>query len=126
MTSFHLQNLNNELFLFSAYEAEESTRGFGHQYKALPMVLANGTVMWWPPIRIKAYCQLDMSNFPFDEQSCWLAFGPWSHDSTDVRSVTSIHLHLHGLIFTARKRSLGQGNIFAPVCHSVHRVGEGG
>ena len=24
-------------------------------------------------------------------------------------------------IFTARKRSLGQGNIFAPVCHSVHR-----
>ena len=25
------------------------------------------------------------------------------------------------LIFTARKRSLGQGNIFASVCHSVHR-----
>ena len=27
-------------------------------------------------------------------------------------------------IFTARKRSLGQGNVFTPVCHSVH--GEGG
>ena len=27
------------------------------------------------------------------------------------------------LIITARKRSLGQGNIFAPVCHSVHRGG---
>ena len=25
------------------------------------------------------------------------------------------------IIFTARKRSLGQGNIFTPVCHSVHR-----
>ena len=25
-------------------------------------------------------------------------------------------------LITARKRSLGQGNIFAPVCHSVHRV----
>ena len=24
-------------------------------------------------------------------------------------------------IFAAHKRSLGQGNIFAPVCHSVHR-----
>ena len=24
------------------------------------------------------------------------------------------------LLITARKRSLGQGNIFAPVCHSVH------
>ena len=26
-------------------------------------------------------------------------------------------------IITARKRSLGQGNIFTPVCHSVHRGG---
>ena len=26
-------------------------------------------------------------------------------------------------IFTARKRSLGQGKIFTPVCHSVHRGG---
>ena len=24
-------------------------------------------------------------------------------------------------LITARKRSLGQGNIFTPVCHSVHR-----
>ena len=27
------------------------------------------------------------------------------------------------LVITARKRSLGQGNIFTPVCHSVHRGG---
>ena len=27
------------------------------------------------------------------------------------------------LIFTGRKRSLGQGNVFTPVCHSVHRGG---
>ena len=26
-------------------------------------------------------------------------------------------------VITARKRSLGQGNIFAPVCHSVHGGG---
>ena len=26
-------------------------------------------------------------------------------------------------IVTARKRSLGQGNMFTPVCHSVHRGG---
>ena len=26
-------------------------------------------------------------------------------------------------LVTAGKRSLGQGNIFAPVCHSVHRAG---
>ena len=27
------------------------------------------------------------------------------------------------IVITARKRSLGQGNIFTPVCHSVHRRG---
>ena len=27
---------------------------------------------------------------------------------------------IHYLIFTARKRSLGQGNVFTSVCHSVH------
>ena len=25
------------------------------------------------------------------------------------------------ILFTARKRNLGQGNVFTPVCHSVHR-----
>ena len=37
------------------------------------------------------------------------------------------HHHVHSpkgieqqLIITARKRSLGQGNVFTPVCHSVH------
>ena len=29
----------------------------------------------------------------------------------------------HSYIFTAPKRSLGQGNIFTPVCHSIHRGG---
>ena len=33
---------------------------------------------------------------------------------------SGVHLP-HILIITARKRSSGQGNIFAPVCHSVHR-----
>ena len=30
-----------------------------------------------------------------------------------------------GNVFTARKRSLGQGNIFTHVCHSDHRGGSG-
>ena len=30
-------------------------------------------------------------------------------------------MNRNALIFTVRKRSLGQGNVFTPVCHSVHR-----
>ena len=32
-------------------------------------------------------------------------------------------MNRNALIFTVRKRSLGQGNVFTPVCHSVHRGG---
>ena len=32
---------------------------------------------------------------------------------------------IHYLIFTARKRSLGQGNVFTSGCHSVHGGGGG-
>ena len=35
----------------------------------------------------------------------------------------NLPLLMHICIFTARKRSLGQGNIFTPVCHSVHGGG---
>ena len=51
-----------------------------------------------------------------------------SSDSPLVRHLLTFRLptfqHLLDLlIFTARKQSLGQGNIFTPVCHSVHRGG---
>ena len=32
------------------------------------------------------------------------------------------HLPTDNMI-TAHKRSLGEGNVFTPVCHSVHRAG---
>ena len=37
--------------------------------------------------------------------------------------VTPWHLQKLFYVITARKRSLGQGNIFTPVCHSVHGGG---
>ena len=35
----------------------------------------------------------------------------------------SIRVNCTETIFTTRKRSLGQGNVFIPVCDSVHRRG---
>ena len=42
---------------------------------------------------------------------------PWSPAEQKLEMLCD----MHSLIFTARIRSLGQGNIFTPVCHSVHR-----
>ena len=35
----------------------------------------------------------------------------------------SVKFCYHSTLVTARKRSLGQGNVFTPVCHSVHGGG---
>ena len=43
--------------------------------------------------------------------------------NTERYSNISISISSEVIIFTTRKRSLGQGNIFTPVCHSVHRGG---
>ena len=39
----------------------------------------------------------------------------------NIQSLDMTNDKTPSLLITARKRSLGQGNIFAPVCHSVHR-----
>ena len=38
-----------------------------------------------------------------------------------TRRVILSSIRGQGFLITPRKRSLGQGNIFTPVCHSVHR-----
>ena len=49
-----------------------------------------------------------------------------------LSTVFSIHSNSYCLVactnqfFTARKRSLGQGNVFTRVCHSVHGNSGGG
>ena len=43
--------------------------------------------------------------------------------TTHTVSKRAVCILLECLLITARKWSLGQGNIFTPVCHSVHRGG---
>ena len=53
-------------------------------------------------------------------KSCYMSFTIlWPFVVHNV--IPDTKLCLFKAIITARKRSLGQGNIFAPVCHSVHR-----
>ena len=41
----------------------------------------------------------------------------------DAVNEWAVHILLECMLVTTRKRSLGQGNIFTPVCHSVYRGG---
>ena len=41
---------------------------------------SDGTARWIPPAIYKSSCPLDMRNFPFDVQTCYLKFGSWTYD----------------------------------------------
>ena len=42
----------------------------------------------------------------------------------DAVNEWTVHILLECMLVTTHKRSLGQGNIFTPVCHPVHKGGE--
>ncbi|XP_070541289.1 neuronal acetylcholine receptor subunit alpha-9-like [Ptychodera flava] len=44
----------------------------------------DGTVMWAAPAIIKTHCKLDVTHFPFDEQTCIVLFGPWQHSAEEI------------------------------------------
>ncbi|XP_071946483.1 neuronal acetylcholine receptor subunit beta-4-like [Antedon mediterranea] len=43
-------------------------------------VFYNGTVSWQPPAVFKSACDIEVTYFPFDEQTCKMKFGSWTHD----------------------------------------------
>lgn len=51
------------------------------------IVQSNGKVFWVPPAIYKSSCKIDIENFPFDEQTCTMKFGPWTHDTAKVDMV---------------------------------------
>ncbi|XP_071504068.1 neuronal acetylcholine receptor subunit alpha-3-like [Diadema antillarum] len=50
----------------------------------MTQVYPNGTVDWFPPAVYRSSCLIHINNFPFDEQSCPLKFGSWTHDYSKI------------------------------------------
>ena len=44
----------------------------------------DGSIFWSRPGLLKSTCQFDLTYFPFDTQLCYLKFGSWSYDSSEI------------------------------------------
>lgn len=48
------------------------------------LVYSDGTVLWVPPATLVAMCQLDLTYWPYDTQTCHLTMGSWTHDGDKI------------------------------------------
>ncbi len=51
---------------------------------ALVMVFPDGTLSWVPHSIFKSSCSINVANFPFDNQTCTMWFGSWTHPISEV------------------------------------------
>ncbi|EJD73859.1 nicotinic acetylcholine receptor subunit type G [Loa loa] len=47
-------------------------------------ILSNGDTQWAPPAKVFSICKLDVRYFPFDDQFCFLEFGSWIYDQSQL------------------------------------------
>ncbi|CAD5113925.1 DgyrCDS3084 [Dimorphilus gyrociliatus] len=52
--------------------------------QALAVIRYDGSVSWFPHTIFRSSCSLDVTNFPFDNQSCHMWFGSWTHPSDQI------------------------------------------
>ena len=64
--------------VFSASEAFDST------YPTNVVVTSEGLCTYIPPGMFRSSCPIDITWFPFDDQSCEMKFGSWTYNGFKV------------------------------------------
>lgn len=70
-------------------DEQDRTGGGEETYKALVKLYPDGRNFWSNAALFKAICEIDVSYFPLDQQTCSLKFGSWTYDSRKLRLTTS-------------------------------------
>jgi len=78
------------------YSADDFTAGY---MPTNAMVHSDGHVFWAPPARLRSSCKVDITYFPFDQQSCLMKFGSWTYDQAQVNFTLMHVFHVHNVMF---------------------------
>ncbi|XP_071481639.1 neuronal acetylcholine receptor subunit alpha-6-like [Diadema antillarum] len=67
-----------DVVLYNSVETTQSVTDI------LATVYADGTIHYIQPHNIKAQCAMDVSRYPYDEQTCELIWGSWAHHTENI------------------------------------------
>ena len=68
-----------DIYLYNTGETPMAELDYTHA-----VAYNDGSVLWSRPGLIKSTCSFDLNLFPYDTQNCYLKFGSWSYDGSDL------------------------------------------
>ncbi|XP_076453561.1 neuronal acetylcholine receptor subunit alpha-10-like [Babylonia areolata] len=54
------------------------------RYEDVVTVSSDGAVIWVPMVTLYATCPMDLTQYPYDVQTCTLVFGSWTHTTKEM------------------------------------------
>ena len=72
-------------FYFKKYSLFSASESFDSTYPTNVVVTSEGLCTYIPPGMFKSSCPIDITWFPFDDQSCEMKFGSWTYNGFKVK-----------------------------------------
>ncbi|XP_032242803.1 neuronal acetylcholine receptor subunit beta-3 isoform X2 [Nematostella vectensis] len=71
-----------DIVLYNSADSEFS--GGLEKYKTRVILNHDGVNAWYSPASFRSTCQIDVTFFPFDQQTCFMKFGSWTFEVVDL------------------------------------------
>ena len=94
----------SNFLLVIIFSADDFTNDY---MRSLAVVRHTGHVFWPPPTKFRSTCPVDVSFFPFDDQTCTLRLASWLYDGFTVRQSHINHIGFCVLHFTRTSGPFG-------------------
>lgn len=69
---------------FSPFLLRSADGDFAVTHLTKAHLFYDGRIKWMPPAIYKSSCSIDVTFFPFDQQSCKMKFGSWTYDRAKI------------------------------------------
>ncbi|XP_033099315.1 neuronal acetylcholine receptor subunit beta-3-like isoform X2 [Anneissia japonica] len=82
---FNFKTSNEKVWMPDLWLYNNAGSRYEHYYtNSICSIYNSGRVVWQSPAIITTHCTMDVTHFPFDQQTCLVKFGPWQHGANEI------------------------------------------